>query len=200
MNKQEIIDKYTKPEERLLASKIIDKIEECKNKNRITNTDFLDMYERSIAEKIVSELKANTVFFGGFDGAERTILITYPEKITEEIVENMYSKLVKAVKIVLPDELYGKYVHKNYLGAVMKLGIKREKVGDIKVSKEGADIIVQSDMAEYISNQLADLTRFSKSSIEIIDIDEIRNAETQFQELTIIIPSMRLDCIVRRNY
>lgn len=199
MDKQEIINKYSKPEERLLVAKILDKIELCKTKNKIVNTDFLDMYEKSIAQKIITGLNINAVFYGGFDGAERTILIAYPEKITREIIEGVYGKLMKAVRIVLPQDLYGRYVHKNYLGAVMKLGIKREKVGDIRVSKEGADVIVATDMAEYIKDKLAELTRFSKAELQVVDIEKIRNAEQQVQELSIIIPSMRLDCVVRRN-
>ena len=199
MDKQELINKYSKPEERLLVAKILDKIEICKTKNKIVNTDFLDMYEKSIAEKIINGLDINAVFYGGFDGAERTMLIAYPEKITEEIIESVYGKLIKVVRIALPQDLYGRYVHKNYLGAVMKLGIKREKVGDIRVSKEGADIIVSSDMAEYIADKLAELTRFNKAEIQVVSIEEIRNAEQQIQELSIIVPSMRLDCVVRRN-
>ena len=199
MDKQVIINKYSKPEERLLVSKILDKIDVCKTKNKIMNTDFLDMYEKSIAEKAVAEFDLKTVFYGGFEGAERTMLIVYPEKIIQEVIESIYDKLIKIVRIILPQDLHGRYVHKNYLGAVMKLGIRREKIGDIRVSKEGADIIVSSDMAEYIANKLVELTRFSKAQIQVVNIEESSNSEQQIQELSIIVPSMRLDCVVRRN-
>ena len=196
MDKQELINQYSKPEERLFVAKILDKLDNCKLKNKIVNTDFLDMYEKSIAEKVLKQVKINYVFYGGFDGAERTMLIIYPDKITTEIIENMYRKLMKIIRIALPSELYGKYIHKNYLGAVMKLGIKREKVGDIRVSKEGADIIVANDMADFINDKLKELTRFSKAEIQSIEIDDIRESKDQKIEVKIIIPSRRLDCIV----
>ena len=196
MNKQDILNDYPKQEDKLFISKFIDKIESCKQKNKIVNTDFLGIYERSLAEKILEKVEVNTVFYGGFDGAERTILIIYPDKITPEILENIYNKLLSIVRISLPNDLHGKYVHKNYLGAVMKLGIKREKIGDIRVRDDGADIIVCSEMAEYISDKLKELTRFNKATVEFLDISEIKYASIQKQELTIIIPSMRLDCAV----
>lgn len=81
--------------------------------------------------------------------------------------------IFKLIRIKLPNDLKGKYQHKNYLGAIMKTGIKREKVGDILTREDGADIIVQADIAEYLSDELSKLTRFSKSKIEIIEIDEL---------------------------
>ena len=44
MNKHEILKKYVKEEDRLLIAKALDKIEFAKDRNKITNTDFLDRY------------------------------------------------------------------------------------------------------------------------------------------------------------
>ena len=42
MNKSEILTKYTKQEDKLLVSKLIDKIEASNKTNKITYTDFLN--------------------------------------------------------------------------------------------------------------------------------------------------------------
>ena len=78
----------------------------------------------------------------------------------------------------------------------MKLGIRREKIGDIIVRKDGADIIVKSDLAEYLKNNLQGLTRFQKSNIEIKNIEELIYIKPEKQVIKINVPSMRLDCIV----
>lgn len=44
MNKQEILTRYSKEEEKLLVSKVLDKIEFVLIRNTIENTDFLDLY------------------------------------------------------------------------------------------------------------------------------------------------------------
>lgn len=56
----------------------------------------------------------------------------------------------------------------------MKLGVKREKIGDILVFEDGADIITTPEMSKYILNNLGQLTRFSKAKIERLDISKVR--------------------------
>lgn len=194
MDKEELSKKYPKEEDKLVISKIWDKIEMCRTKNKITHTDFLDLYQRSIAEKLVNHIKS--IFYGGYDSAERTILILYPDKLEQNIIENTYTDIFKIIRIKLPNDLKGKYQHKNYLGAVMKLGMKREKIGDILVREEGADIVVLTEVAEYLKQGLSELTRFSKSEIEILELENLKESENRKEDFTIMVPSLRLDCIV----
>ena len=82
MNKQEILKKYTKEEDRLLIAKVLDKMEFAKSKNKITNTDFLDLYQKNLVQKLLNSIKCeNYLFFGGNDQAERELVIFYPEKL-----------------------------------------------------------------------------------------------------------------------
>ena len=88
------------------------------------------------------------------------------------------------------------YAHRNYLGGIIKLGFTREKVGDIIVSHEGADIIVVADFAEILTSQLPSLTRFANSKITIEAIENLHKREVRMEEVKIIVPSLRLDNIV----
>ena len=186
---------YQSDEERLLIAKVSDKIEFCITKNKIVNTDFLNMAEIGIIKKFLEERKVeNYFFFGGKENADRNILIVYPEKITEEMARNNLSNIIKLIRIDLPNEL--KYEHRDYLSGIMKLGIKREKFGDILVSDKGADIICLKEISEYLKINLQELIRFKKSKIDIFDIDELQNIKTQFEELSIIVSSIRLDNFV----
>lgn len=196
MNKSDLLQKYEKPEDKLLASKIIDKIEMCKKRNIVTNTDFLSMYEIKIAENILNSMKCNYVFFGGVEEASRVIAIIYPEKLNERIIEDYYKDIIEIIRIELPNSLKGKYMHKDYLSGVMKLGIKREKCGDILVEDNGADIIVLKEIADYLETNLKNLTRFSKSKINKVDLSEIKQVEIKKQEIKIIVQSIRLDSII----
>ncbi len=199
MNRQEILEKYINEDDRLLVSKLLDKIEFVEKRNTVEYTEFLDMRQRQILEKILLELKySNYRAFGGFKTAERTAIILYPDKL-EEIFENElfdYNTIFNVIKISLPNELKGMYSHRDYLGAIIKIGMKREKVGDILTSKDGAEIIVFKDSEKYITNGLKELTRFSKSEFEIIKLDDLNIEEPKTQVLKIIIPSMRIDSIV----
>ncbi len=197
MNKQEILKKYNNEEDRLLIAKTLDKLEFATMKNKITNTDFLDMHQKNIIQKLLNSIKcANFCFFGGNEEAERTVAIFYPEKFDIGIVKKNYNNIMGVVEIILPNELQGKYTHRDFLGGLMKLGIKREKIGDIIVFDEGAHIIVLNEIIDFVKENVSSLTRFSKACIQIKKIEELQKQEIHTEEMQIIVSSLRLDNIV----
>lgn len=78
----------------------------------------------------------------------------------------------------------------------MKLGVKREKIGDIIVEGDGADIIVSKEITKFLLENVGELTRFSKSTITIENIQDLRKVEVQKEELEIIVSSLRLDNVI----
>ena len=187
MDKQLILNKYSKPEDKLLISKMLDKIELSKSKNRIEYTDFLDMNQKHLLEKIlIQENVENYIIDGGSDNTERTTIIFYPDKL-KQVVDIKYKAILPiiCIRINLPKEMYGKYSHRDYLGGLIKLGIKREKIGDIFVFEDGADILVLDEISKFLLNNISTLTRFSKSKIEKIDIEDIRKKQENKEEYQI---------------
>lgn len=197
MNKQELLKDYKRQEDKICLSQVLDKIEFSKTRERIEYTDFLDMYQISLIENFLRKINfENYQLFGGYAESERKILIVYPEKYSERMIEKNYNKMLKIIRIELPEEEHGKYSHRNYLGGIVKLGLKREKVGDILVSDDGADIIVVEDFVEILKKELPSLTRFENSKIAIEELSNIRKKEIKIEEVSIIVPSLRLDNIV----
>ena len=184
-------------DDKILLAQVLDKIEMCDNKNKIEYTDFLDLAQIELVQKFINKLKIeNYIFYGGFEQAERKILVIYPEKFNATVVEKNLSNVVKIIRIQLPDDLKGKYTHRDYLGAVIKLGVKREKVGDIIVDNDGADIIVDKDIVKFLSENLSGLTRFSKSTISVENIEDLRTVQIRKEEIEIIVSSLRLDNVI----
>lgn len=197
MEKQQILNDYKKQEDKLVLSQILDKIEFSNSKQKIEYTDFLDMYQVALVENFMRKIQVtNYKLYGGYENAERKIAIIYPEKYDEKMLEKNYSKILKIVRIELQQEEQGKYTHRNYLGGIIKLGLKREKVGDIIVSEDGADIITLEEFSEILKHQLPSLTRFENSKISIDEIQNLRKREIKVEEVKIIVPSMRLDNFV----
>lgn len=199
MDRATILNKYYTEEDKLFASKILDKIRIAKTRNQIVNTDFLDMYGQKICREILEFAKEkNYKFYLPNEELEKSILIIYPEKFNAIFEENKfnYSTLIKLIRIILPNELKGTYSHKEYLSGIMKLGIKREKMGDIIVFEDGADIVVSDEIYQYILNNLPQLTRFSKAKIEGLDIDKLRKPIIKKEEKRITVSSLRIDNIV----
>lgn len=154
------------------------------------------MSEKALAEKFLKENHIkNYIFFGGNGvDSDRNILIFFPEKFSEEMVQKNYEKMLSAIRIELPKD--EEYEHRIYLSGIMKLGIKREKIGDILVNKSGADIIVLNEMTDFLLSNLPTLTRFRRSKFTLININNVKCQEKKFENISIIVSSMRLDCFV----
>lgn len=207
-------NKYNNADNKLLLSKIEDRIQFCRTKNKIVYTDFLNISEKSVVQKYLKQNNIkNYIFYGVKEEADRNILFIYPEKLSEDFVKQNYNNFLEMIKIKLPKCIV--YEHREYLSGIMKLGIRREKFGDIIVYEEhnlsvpeyvqtakenGAYIIVLKEISEYILNNIKGLTRFKKSEISIVDISELKSSEVVFQEIKIIVSSIRLDSIVAELY
>lgn len=196
MNKEVELSKQQKDEDKFLIAKILDKIKFSNNRNRIECSEFLDLRQQRLVREALEIRKLDSYnLVGGYDDAERKILITFPYNINFDI-NNVINQFLCVIEVNLPNELKMQYEHRNYLGALMKLGIKREKIGDILVRNDGADIIVKKDIAEYVMSNISLLTRFQKSKIKIKEIEKLTYIKKEKELMKINVPSMRLDCIV----
>ena len=191
-------EKFKSDENKLLIAKVIDKYKFSKTKNKITYTDFLTISEISIIKKFLKQENIkNYIFFGGRKDADRNVLIFYPEKIidnTTDIIQKNYKNIFQVIRIKLPNNI--KYEHREFLSGIMKIGIKREKFGDIIVTEYGADIIVLTEISKILMDNLKNLTRFKKAEITLENIENLTIVENQFEELNIIVNSIRLDAFV----
>lgn len=194
--KRTVLEEYRRPEDKMLLAQILDKIEQAEKRNQVEVTDFLDMYQIDLVRNFLRKIEyKNYQLKGGFEQAERKVLVVNCEKESEEI-QNILQEELKIIRIILPKEEIGKYEHRNYLGGIIKVGMKREKVGDILVGQDGADMIVKKESIEMLKQELSNLTRFEKAKIEIKEIKDLRKVEIRMEELKIIVPSLRLDNFV----
>lgn len=110
-------------EKNYIIANVKDKINLAKKRNKIQNTSFYTASEKIMIEKELNYVlnEKRYIFSGGYDDAEREVLILYPEKFNEAIAIDNINFILKAIRIRLPNELIGKYTHSLYLGALMKI-------------------------------------------------------------------------------
>lgn len=199
MDKQSILEKYKKPQDKLLISKFFDKVELSNKNNKIETTDYLNELEQNIIKKVINLAEiSNFKFYGGIEDADRKICIIYPEKMADIFERNnfKYDTLFSVFRIIVPEKDFLNYNHSVYLGGIIKLGVKREKIGDIIVYNNRADIIVKKETEKFLYSSLKTLNRFKGAEILNIRLDEIINIEKKFEEIKIITSSLRIDNIV----
>lgn len=122
MNKSDLLLKYSNSYDKLLVSKVLDKIKFCETRNKITNTNFLDARQQAVIIDLLSSTHfANYICYGGFDNSERACFIFYPNKFDKDIIFKNINNILVAIHIVLPKELHNTYTHGNYLRRYYKI-------------------------------------------------------------------------------
>ena len=143
--------------------KIIDKIELVFNNHTIETTDFLDPYERHLAIPILNRFD-NLKFteLGGIENSERKMIFIYPFYYDE-------SKLgMKLSFLRISGDTEG-LTHKDFLGGLLSLGIKRLKLGDIIIHKGFTDIIVKDEISDFL---LFNLQKIGNKNIVVTEIKQ----------------------------
>ena len=197
MNHSELLKDYHDSEDKLCLAQVLDKMEFVQKRGQIEATSFLSMPQISMVEAFLRRNHfANYTFFGGYPEAERQMLFFYPADYTPDMVEKNYAKFLKLLSITFEPALSTPYEHRIYLSGIIKLGIRREKVGDILVRSNGADLIFSASIANILPQELASLTRFHGATVQVQELSALQLPEKTFTTLSIIVPSLRLDNLV----
>lgn len=179
-------------DKKIKMRRIIDKIEMVARNYIKESTDFLDPYERRLAESLLNRFSDLSYReYGGLDDAERKIITIFPDYI-EEIAEDN-------IEILRITGDIKKLSHKDFLGALMNLGIVRDKIGDILLHDDYTDIVCKSEIADFI---VLNLEKVGNKNVGVVksSIDGLLPVELEFKEVFKIISSLRLDTYISACY
>jgi RNA-binding protein YlmH len=137
----------------------------------------------------VNELTIKWHLDGGFKEAERKRLVVFPSWKVETEAKIAY------IRIVPKDFQEQAIGHRDYLGAVLNLGLKRGKLGDIVVEDPGAILIVDSSIADFICQQLTRI-KHSAVSAEVIPSDRFVFQAPILSVVQLSLASLRLDAAI----
>ena len=128
-------------------------------------------------------------FDGGFNGAERTrAIFTNPDWGSYERDE-----LFAALRFSYRAQ--DKLTHRDILGALMALGIKRDTLGDIICDDDSATLVCLPELGSYISESLTKAGRAGISA-SVISLDELPSREESLAIKTYNVASLRLDVVI----
>ena len=81
------------------------------------------------------------------------------------------------------------------LGSLMALGIKRDKTGDIIVNPGFSDVIILSDIGEYLLTSLTSAGR-AKVSTKLLPLSELSSPRSDSRRVRATVSSLRLDSLI----
>ncbi|MFZ7103194.1 MAG: RNA-binding protein [Peptococcaceae bacterium] len=186
--------KYTAEAKEFLA-KVTDKAEIVTLKHMEQVTDFVDPYLTNCALQYLKGTAGINFFaFGGTDNAERKRIIICPEYLNPDPVMAKVDILEFTGTVK-----YNKYSHRDYLGAIMGQGIKREKIGDIYPLVNGFAVITTREIKEFFLIQELKIKGVSFSP-KVHEIGEWKPPQAETQSRNITVSSLRLDTITAHGF
>ena len=167
----------------------------------ITYSDFLNLNEQNILHTLPKDrLFTRIVSFGGYEMAERQMAAFIPDALylrygKKEFTGTEISYPFCALEITPVNVKFAeKLTHRDYLGAVLNLGIERSRTGDILPGENGALMFVHDDIAEYVRNELSRIrhTSVKVSQVPLSDVSYMPKME----EVRGTVASVRLDSLL----
>lgn len=164
--------------------------ERCERTASVTNTAFLtpaEQYQLQNWAKRAADCRM--ILRGGVVGAERKVAFFLPFYVEEDDFDS--SEYIRCVKVTAG---FGQPGHRDYMGAVLGLGIKREWLGDIMVEGSTAHIFCLNTVAEHLIACLDKVGRYGVKTVEIA-LDKAPVPKREVKEVTFSVKSLRLDAV-----
>lgn len=166
---------------------LIDKVRLAEKTFDTVFTDFLNPEDQNILRKMCQDKFLKVDFYGGKGEFERAVASLFKYELEGEYP-------IDVIKIN-GNFKFEKLNHRDYLGAVLALGIKREKVGDINVFENETEIYVHRDISSYIAMNLNKI-KHTGIKINLINISDAKEKEQKFIDIKVNVSSPRIDCVV----
>ncbi|KYZ77233.1 RNA-binding protein [Anaerosporomusa subterranea] len=192
--REKIIRYYRASGDADLAAKLLDTAEAALRYHKYKITDFLDPYGYTIAETIAAhferlQLDAN----GGYVSAERV-----KASFTDEDFMGDVDYGIGAIRMEF-DPRYYQLSHRDVLGALTGLGLKREIIGDIIMLPDGCQVVIDSSMIPFVLQNLDKIGAAPAKSI-LLPLEELVAKEERIKEIRTTVASMRLDVIAAAGF
>jgi RNA-binding protein YlmH len=157
-------------------------------------TDFLETSAREEAEAVLKWV--NGVRYhacGGYSRSERRRLVIYPDYYIVETIEPALEFL----------EITGNHPsppgHRDYLGALMSLGIKRERIGDILAGPAGGQVVVVPELSDFIRTSLTEVAS-RRVKVAAIEPEQLNLPDQREKVIRSTVASLRLDAVAALGF
>lgn len=160
-----------------------------------TFSDFLGLSEQNLFSSVKRDISCPYTAFGGASGTER-IMIRFgdPDELGYELPFP-----IKCLKIEPRSAKFAeRLTHRDYLGAILNLGIERSSVGDIVVKENLAYVFVKEEIANYV---LSELARVKHTDVILCEAEDIPEGELyRTQTKNVQVASARIDALIARVF
>lgn len=177
-------------EDALLKARLSDAADLCDRRSCARFVGFLDERQRLVAEALLRQIPMIRYrFYGGHPEAERTLVGIFPSFLEPDEAD------FPLTPVGFSYRREAALSHRDFLGALLSCGIKREKIGDILCAEGLAVAFVDADIAPFVAEQV-DKVKREGVRCTCPYTGELPAAHT-FREMRDTVASPRLDAVVK---
>lgn len=173
----------------VFSAYLLDQLSIAQEKYVTRFTGFLDMNETSVARRVLAAQGYDGFLFSaGYPDGERVMLGVFAPGDTPQ--ESDFP-IVPITFRFREEDLLG---HRDFLGSILALGVKRETIGDILIGGGIAVLFTTATVAPVIMGELTKIGRHGvKTSVGLPDK---LPAQHQYEDRQLNVSSLRLDCVI----
>ena len=194
--KEKLIRFYRGTEGENTVIKLVDLAEAVHKTQKYRLSEFLDPFGQGIAETVAANYNGIRVdFSGGYQGAERVRALLVHEDFAGTPAGYYDLGCLKASW----NGQFARLSHRDVLGALMGLGIERDRLGDLLVDSDSVKIICDQKMVQYLLSNLTQIGAVGVSCEEA-SLTDIAPKEERCKEIRATVASLRLDSIASAGF
>ena len=195
MDKREQIARMAQTkEDEILLARVYERITSAAARNIPAATAFLSKREQMLAAELLRG--QDFAFFGGPAMAEREVCCYVPEYLDESWLTGDEGPIAAVRAVYFAGDTL---THRDFLGALMGCGVKRETIGDIYVTEGRCDFLVTREVLPYLLQNFLSAGR-TKLHVERIVVPDVSVPEQKVRQIRDTVPSLRLDGIVSSGF
>lgn len=177
-------------EDKLLYSRLEDAIRLCEKRYAPCFLGFLDAREQVLLrEKLKKSGHTGWHFYGGYEEAERAVLAFVPDYYSSDELNYPFSA------VAFHYRKQQNLCHRDFLGSLLALGIRRETIGDILCGDGITVVFLSRDILPFVCDNIRCIGR-EGVSIETDYTGSLPQAHT-YMVIQDTIASPRLDAVIK---
>ena len=171
-----------------LLKRARDLAERCERSGTVCVSGFLSPAEQHELQTRLGYIPCGLVFHGGGDNCERAAAFFLPDYMTEDMLD--VSEYLCAMKL---KAYFGQPGHRDYMGALLGMGIGREWLGDIQVEGDTAYVFCMKSVLRHLLS-IEKAGRYTVKASQV-PLEEVPARKVETESLSFSVMSPRLDAV-----
>ena len=171
-----------------LLKRARDLAERCERSGTVCTTGFLSPAEQYEIQSKLGFIPCGLVFHGGGEACERAAAFFLPDYMTEDMLD--VSEYICAMKL---KAYFGQPGHRDYMGALLGMGIGREWLGDIQVEGDTAYVFCMKSVLRHLLS-IEKAGRYTVKASQV-PLEEVPARKVETESISFSVMSPRLDAV-----